>query len=99
MFCRAAWELLDASGSGEKVATQPYPKRNGSADGFSAVGGCGLWTAKDFGKGILLSLARGVGSSEGTKQVKGTYKSSLTQLLSEMQVLVHCFQIHGVWLG
>lgn len=76
-----------------------HSKRYWSADGFSAGAGCGLWILKDFGKGILLSLSRGVGSSEGMKQVKGTYKSSLMQLLSEMQVLVHCLQILGVWLG
>lgn len=76
-----------------------HSKRYWSADGINAGAGFGLWTAKGFGKGILLSLSRGVGNSEGMKQVKGTYKSSLMQLLSEMQVLVHCFQILGVWLG
>ncbi|NWR00769.1 SCUB2 protein, partial [Paradoxornis webbianus] len=35
-----------------------------SSEGSCASASCGLWTVKDFGKGILLSLSRGGGSNQ-----------------------------------
>lgn len=49
--------------------------------------------AENFGKRILLSLTRGAENSEGEKVSLRTYKSSVMQIVSEVQVLVHFFQV------